>query len=43
MLLMSMVRYQVLLSLDKYNTNTIAINKLRKLNFRYFTKYLVSQ
>ena len=33
MLLLSMVRYLVL---DTYNTDTIAINKLCKLNFRYF-------
>ena len=36
-----MVRYQVLLCLDTYDTDAIAINKLCKLNFRYFTIYLV--
>ena len=36
-----MVRYQVLLCLDTYNTDAIAINKLCKLNFRYLTMYLV--
>ena len=37
-----MVRYHVLLSLDTYDLDTIAINKLCKLNFRYFTMYLCS-
>ena len=32
-----MVHFQVLLCLDTYNTDTIAINKLCKLNFRNFT------
>ena len=41
MLLLSMVRYQVLLCLDTYDTDAIAINKLCKLNLRYFTIYLV--
>ena len=40
MLLPSMVSYQILLYLDSHNTDTIAINKLCKLNFRYFTMYL---
>ena len=40
MLLLSMVGYQVLLCLDTYHTDVIAINKLCKLNFRYFTMYL---
>ena len=35
-----MVRYQVLLSLDIYDMVAIAINKLCKLNFRYFTMHL---
>ena len=35
-----MVRYQVLLCLDTYDTDAIAINKLCKLNFRYSTIYL---
>ena len=34
MLLLSMVRYQVLLS---FRQDAIAINKLCKLNFKYFT------
>ena len=33
----SMVRYQILAFLDSHDTDTIAINKLCKLNFRYFT------
>ena len=40
LLLLSMVRYQVLLFLDTHDTDTIAINKLCKLHFRYFTMYL---
>ena len=40
MLLLSMVRYQVLLCFRHYDTDAIAINKLYKLNFRYFTMYL---
>ena len=40
MLLLSMVHYQVLLCLDTYDTDAIAMNKLCKLNFRYFTMYL---
>ena len=39
MLLLSMVPYQVLLFLDTYDTDAIAINKLCKLNFRYYTMY----
>ena len=37
-----MARYQILLFLDSHDTDTdtIAINKLCKLNFRYFTIYL---
>ena len=40
MLFLSMVRYQVLLCFITHNTDAIAINKLCKLNFRYFTMYL---
>ena len=40
-LLLSMVRYQVLL-LDTHDTDAIAINKLCKLNLRYFTMYLTT-
>ena len=40
MVLLSMVRYQVLLYLDTHDTDSIAMNKLCKLNFRYFTMYL---
>ena len=41
MLLLSMVRYQVLLFvLDTYDTDAVAINKLYKLNLKYFTMYL---
>ena len=40
MLLLSMVRYQVCFVLDTHDTDAIAINKLCKLNFRYFTMYL---
>ena len=36
-----MVRYQVLLGLDTYDTEAIAINKVGKFNFRYSTIYLV--
>ena len=36
-----MVHYQVLLSFDTYDTYAIAINQLCKLNFKYFTIYLV--
>ena len=42
MLLLSVVvHYQVLLCLDPYDTNTIATNTLCKLNFMYFSMYLV--
>ena len=41
MLLLSMVRYQVLLIFRHTDTDAIAMNKLCKLNFRYFTMYLV--
>ena len=41
MLQLSVVRYQVLLCLDTYDLDAIAIIKLCKLNFRYFTIYLV--
>ena len=41
MLLLSVVRYQVLLCLDTYDMDAIAINKLCKLNFRYITMYLL--
>ena len=37
MLLLSVVHYQVLRCLDMYDVDTIAINGLCKLNFRYFT------
>ena len=40
MVLLSMVLYQVLLFLDTHDTDAIAMNKLCKLNFRYFTMYL---
>ena len=40
MVLLSMVRYQVLFVLDTHDTDAIAMNKLSKLNFRYFTMYL---
>ena len=40
MLLLSMVRYQVLLSFRHIHTDANAINKLCKLNFWYFTMYL---
>ena len=40
MLLLSMVRYQVLLCFRHTRPDAIAINKLCKLNFRYFTMYL---
>ena len=40
MLLLSMVRYQILLFLDSHDTVAIAIKKLCKLNFRYFMMYL---
>ena len=37
-----MVCYQVLICLDSYDTDAIAINKLCKLNFSYFTMYVLS-
>ena len=40
MLLLSLVSYQVCFVLDTHDTDAIAMNKLRKLNFRYFTMYL---
>ena len=40
MLLLSMVRYQVLLCFRHTRQDAIVINKLCKLNFRYFTMYL---
>ena len=41
MLLLSMVRYQVLLCFrHTHDKDAIAMNKLCKLNFRYFTIYL---
>ena len=40
MVLRSMVRYQVLLCFRHTRYNAIAMNKLCKLNFRYFTMYL---
>ena len=40
MLQLSVVRYQVLFYLDTYDTDAIAINKLCKLNYYYFTMYL---
>ena len=40
MLLLSMVRYQVLLCFRHTDTEAIAMNKLCKLNFRYYTIYL---
>ena len=42
MLLLSIVRYQVCFVLDTHHTDAIAINKLCKLNFRYFTMYLTT-
>ena len=40
MLLMGMVPIKFCFVLDTHNTDAIAINKLCKLNIRYFTKYL---
>ena len=40
MLLLSMVRYQVLLCFRHTRYRAIAMNKLCNLNFRYFTMYL---
>ena len=40
MVLLSMVRFQVLLCFRNTRYRPIAMNKLCKLNFRYFTMYL---
>ena len=40
MVLLSMVRYQVCFVLHTHDTDAIAMNKLCKLNFRYFIMYL---
>ena len=40
MLLLSMVRIKFCFVSDTHDANAIAINKLCKLNFRYFTMYL---
>ena len=40
MLLLSMVRYHVLLCFRHTRHDAIAINKLCKLNLKYFTMYL---
>ena len=40
MLLLSMVAIKFCFVLDTHDTDAIAINKLCKLNFRYFTMYL---
>ena len=40
MLLLSMVCYQLLHCFRHHDTDSIAINKLCKLAFRYFTMYL---
>ena len=40
MLLLSMVPIKFCFVLDTHDTDTIAINKVCKLNFRYFTLYL---
>ena len=42
MVLLSMVRIKFCFVLDTHDTDTIAMNKLCKLNFRYFTMYGVS-
>ena len=42
MLLLSMVRYQVLLCFRHTRYGQLSINKLCKLNFRYFTMYLAT-
>ena len=41
MLQMNVARYQVLFCLDTYDSDAIGMNKICKLNFRYFTIYLV--
>ena len=40
MLLLSMFAIKFCFVLDTHDTDTIAINKLCKLNFRYFTMYI---
>ena len=40
MLLLSMVHIKFCFVLDTYDTDANVINKLCKLNFRYFTMYL---
>ena len=40
MLLLSMVPIKFCFVLDAHDTDAIAMNKLCKLNFRYFTMYL---
>ena len=40
MVLLSMVAIEFCLVLDTHDTDAIAMNKLCKLNFRYFTMYL---
>ena len=40
MLLLSMVPIKFCFVLDTHDTDAIAMNKLCKLNFRYFTMYL---
>ena len=40
MLLLSMVAIKFCFVLDTHDTDAIAMNKLCKLNFRYFTMYL---
>ena len=40
MLLLSMVPIKFCFVLDTHDTDAIAINKLCKLNFRYFTMFL---
>ena len=42
MMLLSMVAIKFCFVLDTHDTDAIAINKLCKLNFRYFTMYLTS-
>ena len=40
MVLLSMVPIKFCFALDTHDTDAIAMNKLCKLNFRYFTMYL---
>ena len=40
MVLLSMVAIKFCFVLDTHDTDTIAMNKLCKLNFRYYTMYL---